>query len=68
MEGQWQHRTQKREAANRKIRGQFRRIGLEKTGFRPVHLFPIKVSNSSISSDIIREVFHWLLVEQSSIR
>lgn len=48
---QKQQRMQKLGAANREIRGWFRKSCLGKTGFRCEHLLPIKVSDSSRSSD-----------------
>ena len=58
---QKQQRMQKLGAANREIRGWSRKSCLGKTGFRPEHLLPIKVSNSSTSSNTIWRLFHWLL-------
>ena len=55
---------QKLGAANREIRGWFRKSCLGKTGFRCEHLLPIKVSDSSRSRDTNWRLFHWLLNRQ----
>lgn len=48
-------------SANREIRGWSGKSCLGKTGFRREHLLPVKLSNSSTSSNTIWRLSHWLL-------